>query len=87
MRIAVLISGGVDSAVVVHKLKEEGHDLQLFYIRIGMDNGEGDCAAEEDIEMCTLIARKYGLPLEIVSLHEEYWDNVMQYALNKGRVG
>lgn len=24
MRIAVLISGGVDSAVVVHKLKEEG---------------------------------------------------------------
>ena len=87
MRIAVLISGGVDSAVVVHKLKEEGHDLQLFYIRIGMDNGEGDCAAEEDIEMCTLIARKYGLPLEIVSLHEEYWDNVMQYALNKVRVG
>ncbi|WP_301390287.1 hypothetical protein, partial [uncultured Muribaculum sp.] len=25
MNIAVLISGGVDSAVVVHKLKEEGH--------------------------------------------------------------
>ena len=46
MSIAVLISGGVDSAVVVHKLKEEGHDdLQLFYIRIGMDTDEGDCAA------------------------------------------
>lgn len=41
MSIAVLISGGVDSAVVVHKLKEEGHDdLQLFYIRIGMDTDE-----------------------------------------------
>ena len=37
MRIAVLISGGVDSAVVVHRLKEEGHDLHLFYIRIGLD--------------------------------------------------
>ncbi len=46
MSIAVLISGGVDSAVVVHKLKEEGHDdIQLFYIRIGMDTDEGDCAA------------------------------------------
>ena len=63
MRTAVLISGGVDSAVVVHKLKEEGHDLTLFYIRIGMDNGEGDCSAEEDIEMCTAIAHRYGLPL------------------------
>ena len=37
MKIAVLISGGVDSAVVVHKLYSEGHDLHLFYIRIGMD--------------------------------------------------
>ena len=43
MKIAVLISGGVDSAVVVHKLVEEGHDLQLFYIQIGMDDDEGDC--------------------------------------------
>ena len=87
MRIAVLISGGVDSAVVVHKLKEEGHDLHLFYIRIGMDNGEGDCSAEEDIEMCQLIAHKYGLPLEVVSLHQEYWDNVMEYALRTVRAG
>lgn len=87
MNIAVLISGGVDSAVVVHKLKEEGHDLNLFYIRIGMDNGEGDCSAEEDIEMCSLIAKKYGLPLEVVSLHQEYWDNVMEYALRTVKAG
>lgn len=87
MKIAVLISGGVDSAVVVHKLVQEGHDLTLFYIRIGMDNDEGDCSAEEDIEMCQLIAHKYNLPLEIVSLHQEYWDNVMEYALQKVKVG
>ncbi|MBR1883162.1 MAG: tRNA 2-thiouridine(34) synthase MnmA [Muribaculaceae bacterium] len=87
MKIAVLISGGVDSAVVVHRLKEEGHDLQLFYIRIGMDNDEGDCSAEEDIEMCSLIARKYGLPLEVVSLHEEYWEHVMDYALRTVKAG
>lgn len=87
MKIAVLISGGVDSAVVVHKLKEEGHDLHLFYIRIGMDDDEGDCSAEEDIEMCQLIAHKYGLPLEVVSLHQEYWDNVMEYALRTVKAG
>ena len=88
MRIAVLISGGVDSAVVVDRLVAEGcHDLQLFYIRIGMDNDEGDCSAEEDIEMCTLIARRYGLPLEVVSLHEEYWQSVMEYALRTVKAG
>lgn len=88
MNIAVLISGGVDSAVVVHELVQQSqHDLQLFYIRIGMDNDEGDCSAEEDIEMCQLIARRYGLPLEVVSLHQEYWDNVMEYALRTVKAG
>ena len=87
MKIAVLVSGGVDSAVVVDRLYKEGHDLTLFYIRIGNDNGEGDCSADEDIEMCTLIARKYGLPLRVVSLHEEYWDSVMAYALRTVREG
>lgn len=88
MNVAVLISGGVDSAVVVHLLKERGEDdLHLFYIRIGMDNDEGDCSAEEDIEMCTLIAQRYGLPLDVVSLHEEYWDHVMEYALRTVKAG
>ncbi len=87
MNIAVLISGGVDSAVAVHRLKEQGHDLHLFYIRIGLDNGEGDCSAEEDIEMCRFIAHKYGCPFDVVSLHEEYWDNVMEYALRTVRQG
>lgn len=87
MKIAVLVSGGVDSAVTVDKLYKEGHDLHLFYIRIGMDDGEGDCSAEEDIEICTLIAKKYSLPFKVVSLHEEYWQYVMQYALDTVRSG
>ncbi len=88
MSIAVLISGGVDSAVSVRRLLDQGHaDLTLFYIRIGMDNGEGDCSAEEDIEMCSYIARQYNLPFEVVSLHQEYWDHVMDYALRTVKDG
>lgn len=87
MKIAVLVSGGVDSAVVVDKLYREGHDLHLFYIRIGMDNGEGDCSAEEDIEMCSLIAKKYNLPLNIVSLQDEYWAYVVKYTLDTVKAG
>ena len=43
MNIAALVSGGVDSAVVVHRLKERGEDPTLFYIRIGME-GEVETA-------------------------------------------
>lgn len=87
MKVAALISGGVDSAVAVHQLLEQGHDPHLFYIRIGMDGDGGDCSAEEDIEMCSFIARRYGLPFDVVTLHDEYWENVMEYALRTVKQG
>ena len=40
MNIAALISGGVDSAVVVHLLCKQGYKPDLFYIKIGMDGDE-----------------------------------------------
>lgn len=88
MSIAALLSGGVDSSVVVHLLCEQGHKPTLFYIKIGMDGAEYmDCSAEEDIELATVIARKYGLSLEVVDLHREYWDNVAAYAIDKIKKG
>ena len=84
MNIASLISGGVDSSVVVHLLKEAGYDPTLFYIKIGMDDDELlHCSSEEDIEMASLIAHKYGCKLEIVDLHQDYWDNVVAYTIDK----
>lgn len=88
MNIATLLSGGVDSSVVVHLLCEEGHKPTLFYIKIGMDGAEYmDCSAEEDIELATAIARKYGLKLEVIDLHQEYWDGVATYAIDKIKKG
>lgn len=88
MNIAVLLSGGVDSSVVVHLLCEQGHRPSLFYIKIGRDDVDYmDCSMEEDMEMATAIARKYGLPLEVVDLQREYWDGVAAYAIDKIRRG
>ena len=89
MKIAALVSGGVDSSVVVHQLKEQGYDPTIFYIKIGMEDEHGfvDCPAEEDIEIVTYIAKKYGCKLEIVSLHEEYWANVVNYTIENVKHG
>ena len=88
MNIAVLLSGGVDSSVVVHLLCEQGYRPSLFYIKIGRDDADYmDCSAEEDMEMASAIARRYGLSLEVVDLHREYWDQVAAYAIDKIRRG
>ncbi|MDR2476018.1 MAG: tRNA 2-thiouridine(34) synthase MnmA [Bacteroidales bacterium] len=89
MNIAALVSGGVDSSVVVYRLKEAGLEPVIFYIRIGMEKKGGyiDCPSEEDIEITSFIAKKYGCRFEIVSLHEEYWENVVSYTIEAVKRG
>ncbi len=89
MDIAALVSGGVDSSVTIFQLKEQGFDPTIFYIKIGMEDEHGyiDCPSEEDIEITTYIARKYGCKFEIVSLHEEYWENVVSYTIEAVKRG
>ncbi|MCR4659386.1 MAG: tRNA 2-thiouridine(34) synthase MnmA [Bacteroidales bacterium] len=89
MNIAALVSGGVDSSVVVHLLKEQGITPDIFYIRIGMEEEDGfiDCPAEEDIEITQWLARHYGCRFEEVNLHREYWDSVVTYTIDAVRRG
>ncbi len=86
--VAALVSGGVDSAVSVHLLKEQGIDPHLFYIKIGPDKDtEWNCTSEEDVEICQWLARKYGLKLDVIDLHKEYWEQVVGYTMDKARQG
>ena len=87
-RIAVLLSGGVDSSVVVYELYKLGITPDCFYIKIGPDEtNEWDCSSEEDLEMATSVALKYGCKLEVVDCHREYWNQVTTYTIDKVRAG
>ena len=89
MKIAALVSGGVDSSVTIPILKEMGYEPTIFYIKIGMEDEPGytDCPSEEDIEITSYIARKYGLKMEIVDLQKVYWDRVISYTLDEVKKG
>lgn len=87
-RVALLLSGGVDSAVALHELASHGLRPDCFYIKIGPEEeAEWDCTSEEDLEMATAVAAKYGCHLEVVDCHREYWDQVTRYTMDKVRAG
>ena len=86
--IAVLLSGGVDSSVVLYELVHQGLHPDCFYIKIGPEEEEEwDCSSEEDLEMATAVSHKYGCRLEVVDCHKEYWDQVTSYTIDKVRAG
>ena len=87
-RIAVLLSGGVDSSVVLYELMRQGLTPDCFYIKIGPEEEEEwDCSSEEDLEMATAVSHKYGCKLEVIDCHQEYWNQVTKYTMDKVRAG
>lgn len=87
-RIAVLLSGGVDSSVVLYELASKGLHPDCFYIKIGPEEEEEwDCSSEEDLEMATAVAARYDCRLQVVDCHREYWDGVTRYTMDKVRAG
>lgn len=87
-RIAVLLSGGVDSSVVVYEFARLGLRPDCFYIKIGPEEAEEwDCNSEEDLEMATAVTRRYGCKLEVIDCHREYWSQVTKYTMDKVKAG
>lgn len=87
-KIALLLSGGVDSSVSLHMLCQAGEKPDCFYIHIGPDKDDTySCTSDEDIEMCQAVTKRYGVNFEIIDLHKEYWDEVVKYTMETIKKG
>ncbi len=84
MKIAVALSGGVDSATSLYLLKKEGHDLfGLFMKNWEEDDESGTCIAEKDAEDARAVCNLLGVPFYTVNFAKEYWDNVFTHFLKE----
>ena len=90
MRIAVLVSGGVDSSVALWRLARAGHDVTAFYLKIWLEDELaflGDCPWDEDLELIRATCDALDTPLEIVSLQGEYHRRVIATVVDELRAG
>ncbi len=87
MKVAVLVSGGVDSSVALALLaRDPSLELTAFYLRIWLEDELaflGDCPWEEDLRHARAITASLGVPLEVVSLQTAYHERVVGHAIEE----
>lgn len=88
LNIIVGMSGGVDSSVTAHLLKQAGHDVRGVF----MKNWEGDdtetyCPAEQDMADAQAVCDRLDIELSMVNFSNEYWERVFAYFLQEYRAG
>lgn len=90
MKIAVLVSGGVDSSVALRLLQEEGHELHAFYLKIWLEDELsflGECPWEDDLSYVRAVCEEAGVLLTVVPFQKEYWERVVSYTIDEVKHG
>lgn len=85
MRILLAMSGGIDSSVVAHLLKEQGHDVVGVRFTLWTDPLApplaevlpSKCCNAQTASRCAKVAKQLGIPLHIVDLSEDFKQSVV----------
>ncbi len=86
MRVAVAMSGGVDSSVAAALLKEQGYDVLGITMHVWSDYGlapaekrRQSCCAPCHIEDAKMVAHNLGIPHYVLDFRQEFDKHVVDY--------
>lgn len=88
MKIAVALSGGVDSAVVAKLLVDEGHEVIGLHLRLWADptcdiKRENRCCDMDALNDARLVSAQLGIPFYVINAREEFKKEVVDYFLEE----
>ena len=87
-RVVVGLSGGVDSAVTAHLLKQQGHEVVGIFMKNWEDDDDSEyCASNIDFIDAAAVADVIGIEIEHVNFAAEYRDRVFAEFLREYQAG
>ena len=84
IKVALGMSGGVDSSLCASLLKEDGYDVTGVYLECWRAPG---CRSEQDRKDALKVALKLGIPFKVLDFIKEYKENVVEYFFNEYEKG
>jgi len=87
-RVVVGLSGGVDSAVSAHLLKQQGHEVVAIFMKNWEDDDDDEyCSSRQDFLDAASVADVLGIEIEHVNFAAEYKDRVFSEFLREYEAG
>ena len=87
-RIVVGLSGGVDSAVTAHLLKQQGHEVVGIFMKNWEDDDDSEyCSSNIDFVDAASVADVLGIEIEHVNFAADYKDRVFAEFLREYKAG
>jgi len=87
-RIVVGLSGGVDSAVTAHLLKQQGHEVVGIFMKNWEDDDDSEyCSSNVDFIDAASVADVLGIEIEHVNFAADYKDRVFAEFLREYQAG
>ena len=87
-RVVVGLSGGVDSAVTAHLLKQQGHEVVGIFMKNWEDDDDSEyCSSNVDFVDAAAVADVVGIEIEHVNFASEYKDRVFAEFLREYQAG
>jgi len=87
MRVVVGLSGGVDSAVSAHLLKQQGCDVVGIFMKNWEDDDDEYCSSNADFVDAAAVADVLGIEIEHVNFAADYKDRVFDEFLREYEAG
>ncbi len=82
-RIAVAMSGGVDSSVAAALLVERGEEVFGIMMRLWSDDGlENRCCSSADLARAKQVARQLDIPFYVLDAKKQFKDRVVDYFID-----